>query len=250
MMRILLCVGVPLLLASSLMAEESANPLQPILTAPDEVVLQGDFSEDQEKLDKTVWQSRQHTRWSMEEGVLRGRPSTAEFQASQEHHRGLEARLSVPPTPQDFALSISFRYRGGEAGKIAPFIEFGHHVVRVHFSADGARLLVDGESLLMGQAKEFQSKDGEWIDAFVELRGDEFVIQFSDGPTLYAKHQRIAGEKNGFGICGTSAGVVEIRSLKIQSVKGAAQAQGWDEKRKQLSGFQALPIVKPTKKKG
>ena len=229
--------------------ESIRTALDPIMTVTGEVALEGDFTKDQPKLDKQIWQSRQHTRWSIEHGVLLGKPSTKEFQASQDHHRGLEPRLSVPPTPQNFAMKISFRYLGSEAGKIASFIEFGHHVVRVHFSAEGTRLLVDGESLLMGEAKDFQPKDGEWIEALVELHGDEFVIQFADGPTLYAKHERIAGEKNGFGICGTTGGVVEIRSLKIQAVKGDAEAEGWDEKRKQLSGFQPVPIVKPTKKK-
>ena len=109
-------------------AEWSA--LQPLMVIPDKVVLQETFSKSG-PVKKTSWQNRQGTRWSVEDGVLRGRPSSEEYQASRTHHYGYEPRVSVPVTPPEFLAGFSFRFVGGEETDIVPFIEFGHHVCRV-----------------------------------------------------------------------------------------------------------------------
>jgi hypothetical protein len=69
--------------------------LKPLMVIPSERVLQETFSK-RGPVEKTDWQNRQGTRWSIEDGVLRGRPSSEEYQASRTHHYGYEARVSVP----------------------------------------------------------------------------------------------------------------------------------------------------------
>ena len=76
-------------------------------------------------LEKTVWQSRQGTRWAIEDGVLRGRESSPEFQSNRKDHFGYEPRLSIPVTPAEFVAEFSFRFVGGDETAIVPFIEFG-----------------------------------------------------------------------------------------------------------------------------
>lgn len=90
----------------------SAADLQPLLAVPDQVVLQDDFSKAG-PLDKKAWAKRQGTQWTVEDGVLRGMPSTPEFQASKEDHKGLEPRLSAPITPAQFIAKFSLRFDGG-----------------------------------------------------------------------------------------------------------------------------------------
>ncbi|MHC4997167.1 MAG: hypothetical protein ACYTGQ_19175, partial [Planctomycetota bacterium] len=108
-----------------------------------EVALADDFSEPG-KVDKTQWQQRQGTRWEKSGGVLRGIPSSAEYQAAREHHYGYEPRTSCPVTPAQFVARLSVRFLDGAETPIAPFVEFGHHVARIKFSArDGLVLLAD-----------------------------------------------------------------------------------------------------------
>ena len=104
--------------------------LQPLMVIPEKSVLQETFSKSG-PVNKTIWQSRQGTRWSIEQGVLRGRTSSKEYQASRTHHYGYEPRVSVPVTPAEFLAGFSFRFVGGEESDIVPFVEFGHHVCRV-----------------------------------------------------------------------------------------------------------------------
>ena len=57
--------------------------LQPVMVIPEKSVLQETFSKSG-PVNKTNWQSRQGTRWSIEQGVLRGRPSSKEYQINPE----------------------------------------------------------------------------------------------------------------------------------------------------------------------
>ena len=95
------------------------HELKPLLAQPDKVALSNDFSRPA-KLEKEHWQRRQGTRWSIADGVLRGLPSTLEYQASKPDHKGLEARLSVPSTPPEFIARFSIRFLDGKESSIVP----------------------------------------------------------------------------------------------------------------------------------
>ena len=105
---------------------EDWGTLQPLMVIPNKSVLQETFSKSG-PVKKTNWQNRQGTRWSVEDGVLRGRPSSEEYQSSRTHHFGYEPRVSVPVTPPEFLAGFSFRFIGGEETDIVPFIEQTFH---------------------------------------------------------------------------------------------------------------------------
>jgi hypothetical protein len=66
-------------------AADSPANLKPMMAVPDAVVLKDDFSRSH-ALQKGVWQTRQGTRWSIEDGVLRGQQSSPEYQAKKKDH--------------------------------------------------------------------------------------------------------------------------------------------------------------------
>jgi len=66
-------------------ASAGANKLKSLLAKADAIALESDFSKAK-PLEKGIWQQRQHTRWAIEDGVLRGIPSSAEYQASRSDH--------------------------------------------------------------------------------------------------------------------------------------------------------------------
>ncbi len=232
----------------TLAAERST--LLPLMAIPDKVALRDDFSKDG-PVDKTDWLSRQGTRWRIADGVLRGIPSSSEYQAKRSHHKGFEPRASVPKTPSEFIATFSFRFLEGKENAVVPFIEFGHHVCRVKFSTkEGAFILADSETLRVANGSGFKYQPGKWFHVLAELKGEEFVIQFADGPTLYAHHECFAKPNpsggNGLGVAGPHGGTVEFDNVTIWNVREGHQ-KGWPEKRTSFPDSTPLPTGKVKK---
>lgn len=219
---------------------------------PGESVLETDFEKPVYQLPRSTWQARQGTRWKIVGGVLQGIPSSAEFQAERSHHRGLEPRLSIPVTPAECIARFSIRFLEGEETAIVPFVEFGHHIVRLRFSkTEGVSLLVDYESLKVAEDKTFLYGPGEWIQITAALKGDEFVVQVNDGPLLYAKHPVIAEPApsggNGLGVAGTRGGTVEIDNLTIWTVKEELASE-WETTVAEIPKMKAVQVREKPKK--
>lgn len=233
------CLGASLLQAAE---------LKPLLTQPDQVVLKDDFSQSG-PFNKKQWGARQGTQWVIEDGVLRGRPSAPEYQAKKKDHQGYEPRISAPVTPAQFAAQFSIRFIGGGPNAIVPFIEFGHHVCRLRFSEKGVEILAEGESIKVAESRELTLEPGRWYHALAEMKGEEFVIQFADGPSLYAKHPCFAKPApsggNGLGVAGTKDGQVELDNVTLWSIKAEAHP-GWEAKRQTFPAF--TPVVVSKKK--
>jgi hypothetical protein len=218
----------------------------------DEVVIQEDFERPVYQLPKSTWQARQGTRWKIAGGVLSGIPSSAEYRSKKTHHRGLEPRLSIPATPPEYVAQFSIRFLDGEETTIVPFVEFGHHIVRLRFSKEeGVTLLVDYESLKVAEDASFHYKPGDWMKITASLKGDEFVIAINDSPRLYAKHQVIKEPApsggSGIGVAGPRGGKIEIDDLTIWTVKDEV-ADGWEKEREQLPKFEAVQVREKPKK--
>jgi hypothetical protein len=229
----------------------SGAELKPLLAVAGEVVMEVDFSEAG-PVSKEDWLSRQGTRWEIAEGVLQGQPSSSEYQASKSDHKGYEPRTSVPKTPQEFMAKFSVRFLEGEETSVVPFVEFGHHVCRVKFSAEGGTVIVaDGESVKVAEAVDFKYMPGKWYHVMAEMKGEDFVIQFAEGPTLYATHACF-GEANpsggnGLGIAGPKGGRVEVDEVTIWSIKAGEEQKGWKKKRLGIPVIEAVPTGKAKK---
>lgn len=226
-----------------------AADLKPMMAVPDQIVLQDDFSKPGLP-NKEQWSPRQGTRWVVEEGVLRGRPSTSEYQAKRSHHKGLEPRLSTPATPAQFIARFSVRFSGGSETAIVPFIEFGHHICRIRLTQEGTEVLADGESVKVAESKELKYEPGRWYHVLAELKGEEVVIQFEGGPALHASHPCFAKPTpsggSGLGLAGPSAGTVELDNVTLWSIRPDPQP-GWAARRESLPRFNHVQAA--TKKK-
>jgi hypothetical protein len=220
--------------------------LAPLMAVPDRVVLQEDFATPK-PLDAKVYSLRQGTRWAVEDGVLRGRPSAPEFQAKKTDHQGFEPRISIPASPRDFVVRFDVRFVGGEKAPRFPFVEFGHHVARLAWSNGGdAALLAENETVQLATYPGFKVEPGQWCHALAEIKGEELVIQFAGGPTVYGRHKTFDQEKSGFGVCGTRGGTVELDNVTVWSVKKDPQP-GWEAARAKLPP-PAKPVTLKAKK--
>lgn len=221
-----------------------AADLQPLMTLPHEEVLQHNFSA-KTQLTKMTWAPRQGTRWSVTDGVLRGIPSSEEFQAARLHHQGLEPRVSSPVTPGEVTAFFSVRFLEGDETPIVPFVEFGHHVARIRFSAEGISILGDHDTLKLAETTELTYEPGRWYHCLAELKGEEFVVQFADGPTLYATHPSYAkpppSGAPGMGVAGPRGGTIELDNVFFWTVEENVR-KDWPKTRATLPKFEPVRI--------
>ncbi len=230
-------------------AEPAAN-LKPLLAQPDKIVLQHDFSSTAQ-LTKESWREQMGTRWKIADGVLRGIPSTPDYQASKPDHKGFEPRINCPVTPDQVIAAFSIRFTGGSETFIVPFFEFNHHVARVKFTKDSVFLLADHDSLKVAETKTLKYEPGRWYHCLAELKGEEFVVQFADGPTLYARHPSYAlpppSGAPGMAVAGPKDGTAEIDNVTLWSIKPAVQP-GWVVKRSTFPKFEPVRVKEKVEK--
>ena len=241
-----------IMLSSSSIAQEAGGleSLKPIMNVPDEIAYQSDFAVAHE-LDKKQWQQRQGTQWEIADGVLRGEQSSEEYQAKKADHKGFDPRIKSLITPRQFIAKFSVRFIDGEETSLLPIVEFGHHNVRLKFSETGVVLLADHETVQLAQSSDVRLESGRWYHLLAERNGDEFVVQFADGPTLYAKHESlaipVADDTDGLGIAGTRKGSVEIDNVSLWSIE-SGHSSDWKATRTRLPASQATVIEKKMKK--
>ena len=215
------------------MAVSAGFALHPRMAQPDELVLHEDFSSPD--LDRKLWQARQHTRWSVVDGMLRGEPSTAEYQASRGDHQGLEPRLMIRTELQDYIVEFRFRINSGEQHSVGAFFEVGHHFARVAFKDSGLEMNLGklNDPTILDSEPEVKIEKERWYHVLCETRGDETLVQFNGIPMLYGKDPRIAQHAPGFGITGLRGGTMDIDFVKIWSVKDG-EHPGWSKDRERV----------------
>jgi hypothetical protein len=227
-----------------------AEELKPIMVKAGKQVLTAQFSQDG-PLKKAQFKSNQGTRWVAKKGVLFGQQSSPKFQAKKKDHKGLEPRMSCPVTPKEFIAKFSIRFIDGKATKIVPFVEFGHHIVRLRIQKVGIDIVADYESMQLAKAP-FVWEMGEWYHCLAELKGEEFVIQIQNGPTLYAKHQIFTQPNpsggNGLGVAGARGGFIEMDNITFWEAGG--EQPTWQERQKKFPEYTPVKVrEKPDKTK-
>ncbi len=156
---------------------------------------------------KPEWQALHGTRWSVENGVFKGIPSTKEFQAQRSDHTGATPSMTLMTPMRDVIVQMSFKISGKLHAAHFGFnegstTETSGHVCRVTISArDGVALVKDRNSQVAGDVDEILATDPwkpqleTWHVLQMEVRGGEFAARILGGPTLQGKHPRLAVPK-------------------------------------------------------
>ena len=207
-------------------AADLPGELLPLMNVPDRVAYESDFSRQEtiRKRKKGNWQSSPGKPVGRSLMVCcAGKQSSPEYQAEKPDHKGREPRIASLKTPQQFVAKFSVRFIGGEETKLVPLIEFGHHNVRLKFSANGIALLSDHETVRLAESSDVKFESGRWYHLLAEKNGDEFVVQFAGGPTLYGRHRSLTESKtsgeSALNIAGPRGGVVEIDNVTLWTIK-------------------------------
>ncbi len=221
-----------------------AAELKPLMVETDKVIFLDDFTQAREikaaagaaaknATAPQPWNPNQGTRWTVADGVLKGQASTPEYQSSHDSHKGVHPRIVLNATPAEYAVKFSFRLIDGKAfdaanrKSVSPFLEFGHHISRISWGAEGAMLLADADSLAIDTAKGFNLETGKWYTVLAERRADEIYVQFQDGPSFHGKHASYKSDPHAVMIAGLEAGKMEIDNVTVWSIK-AGTNPAWE----------------------
>lgn len=253
-MKLALSLSLVLVAAASLNADDAT--LKPLMLVPGEVLFTDDFSDARGDLvakraeEGDSWVPNQGTRWTIADGVLRGRASSPEFQAARPHHKGLHPRIVLAKTPAAYVLQASLRIVDGKPfdptrpRSISPFLEIGHHIARITWGTNGAMLLADHDTLQIADAPDFQLEPGRWYRFLIERRDDEVLVQFADGPRFYGRHPTYVSELHFVMFGGLEAGTMELDDVTVWAVKAGTQSD-WDRTRSTFPPAQSVRIREP-----
>ncbi len=216
---VILAAGV-ILLSHSGMGED-ANHLTPVLAEPGEVFLADDF-EKEYVVEKghPIFKLGQGTTWESKGGLLLGTQSSPEYQAKKKAqgngHLGTAPRLQFSGSPKDVIIKYSFKISGGKFTNLLPIIEAGHHLRRIYFGPEGSKILVDHEKTTIAES-DFVLELDQWYHVMVEIKDNEFLVRFQDGPTIYGEDEGVGAEFANYniGITATNLGTIQIDNMTI-----------------------------------
>jgi hypothetical protein len=82
---------------------------------------------------KDFWEVRQETTWTIENGVLSGKPASVAYQEKKKAsgdaaHAGLRPVIWLKQIPENFICTFRVRFDGQAYQKGFPLIDIGHHI--------------------------------------------------------------------------------------------------------------------------
>jgi len=227
--------------------KKAAKPvaLKSLMTIPGDTVFADDYQKpDLDKFQKMrsrkgTWLLKGGTRCAGEDGALKLWPPTQEVAAKNAKWSTGWTRAMIRQVPQDSVIGFRFMLLPVKGQKKPPrfFFENGHHKVRVNGGADGVSLVVFDKTK---KDPKFKIKAGTWYQVLFEIRGDEVVVQFGKGPTLYYRDKKIAQERIGLQFGVISKGGILLDDLLIRKVNDKARPD-WPKTRKRLENAKKEP---------
>ena len=212
--------GATLTVCSNIGANET-NELKPILAKPGKIHLDMDFEEDfTVHKGHRFFRLGQGTTWESKGGLLVGTQSSPKYQAKKKAqgngHLGTAPRLQFPHSPRNLILKYSFKIVGGQTTKLLPMIEAGHHLRRIYFGTDSSQILVDHEKKTIAES-DFVLKRDRWYHIMIEIKDNEFLVRFQDGPTIRGVDPGVGAQFANYdiGITATNKGTIYIDNLTI-----------------------------------
>jgi hypothetical protein len=197
------------------------------------------FSEDFSKsieIKKPHWWVKQNTRWSVKNGQLLGIPATLVYQAKKKKegkgHLGDIPRIGLAKIPKSYIMTFKFQMDDKAWNKQVPMFEFGHHVSRIFFSKEGAKLLSDHEKVTNMEDKNLIPAPFKWYEVLAEVGETDLFIQIKDEngklSKFYCHYPKFKeAENTNFQIATTVQGTVKMDNFKVWQSKGLKD--NWQE---------------------
>lgn len=187
-----------------------------------------DFTDNFE-VKKPRWWIKQNTRWSVKDGELVGIPATADYQAKKKKegkgHLGDIPRIGLGKMPKSYIMSFKFQIDDKGWNKRVPMFEFGHHISRIFFTKEGAKLLTDDEKVQHMENKDFIPQPFQWYEVLAEVGESDLYIQIKDENNkiykFYCHYPKFKDAPNrSFQIASTIQGILKMDDIVFWESKG------------------------------
>lgn len=169
------------------------------------------------------------TRWMVEDGVLIGKPATAEQQKKNKEagpgHFGHNAKMFVKSTFEDAVVEFDFRFE--EEGLTAVFVSNApgrSHLFSLSLSPKKATLRRFQDKKLKGDKKEVLAEvpvrlpARKWHRVKVVMQGKAVTISVNTREILSASHERFAGSKHNPNFRTAGACTIQLDNISIRKL--------------------------------
>lgn len=236
-----LCIAALLLLAPSVFAHE----VETKFLIPGEPIFKADFN-DGKNPGKPIWQLRKST-WEVHDGVLRGVNAGGNGPFIR-----LQSKENGGLLPNDYIIKFSFKTETAkdvpenQRRKIHPKYSIGHRFSFGHYAAKYQWRGEDGMDLVIGhghalQDDRFHIEKGKWYHVTAEIRGNQVLVWFQDGPAYFMQHDHFRDELNRWEFFTHITEVGYLDDVQVWSA-GTKNRAGWEELKTAIVGDQRVFI--------
>jgi hypothetical protein len=157
--------------------QAGSPPYKPELFQSTKLVYEDSFDG---KLNAEFWEVRQNTTWEIKDGVLKGSPSSKEFQdkkkaSADPSHAGLNPVIWLKQVPENFVCTMRVRYDGEAYKKGFPLLDLGHHTNTISFGEKATTLTIKKNvETLTVESPLFAIN--AWHDVAIELKKGALLL--------------------------------------------------------------------------
>lgn len=215
----------------------TAEEVETKFLIPGKSIFKADF-EDGKNPGKPNWQLRKSA-WVVEDGVLHGTNVDGNGPFIRLHSKEKGGVL-----PEDYILKFSFKITERpdaekRKNKYHPTrsqghrFSFGHYAAKYQWRPDVGMDLNIGHGDALEDPKFHIEKD-EWYHVTAEIRGNEILVWFKDGPAYYMQHDHIRQKPSGWEFFIHTSEVGHLDDLQVWSLSSGTRSV-WDKTRDQIS---------------
>lgn len=218
MIRILSLLSITCLATLSRAEDKPATQF----LVPGELFFEATF-EDGVAPDKPVWQLRKST-WGIKDGVLEGRNAGGNGPFIR-----LLDKENGGPLPEDYIMTFSFKTEENpnekksnkhhETYSSGHRFSFGHYDAKYQWRPElGIDLAISHGHPLSDD--RFHIERSKWYHVTAEIRGDEILVSFKDGPGYYMQHDQFREKDSGWEFFAHVSEVGHLDNLRVYDITG------------------------------
>ena len=226
-----------LLFAALLTTSAGANdkPETQFLT-PGTPIFAEDF-ESKSTFEKPTWFLRKSD-WCVEDGVLRGTNAGGNGPFIR-----LQSKENGGPLPENYIMTFSFKIEENakekksnkhhESYSSGHRFSFGHYAAKFQWRPDTGMDLNIGHGDAL-QDDRFYIEKGKWYHVTAEIRGDEILVWFKDGPAYFMQHDHFRSKPAGWEFFTHISEIGYLDNLNVWSL-GDEESPGWSGLRAEIA---------------
>ena len=168
---------------------------------------------------KDFWEVRPETTWTIENGVLSGKPASGAYQEKKKAsrdaaHAGLRPVIWLKQIPENFICTFRVRFDGKAYQKGFPLIDIGHHIHILRFSESGTTLGI--KKVVAPQALGgVPFSLNEWHTVALELKKGALLVSI-DGKKQVVRNENVdMTGQNQIDFKGLEGGACQVDDIQL-----------------------------------